>query len=98
MGLERKILLSVNATCTLGVISQYSSFTECTLVVVGILRLRQNTRWQQNASFDGLLSRAGLGHLGKGRLFVATPLEDYLTGLMGSSTRAGTGVRPIAKH
>ncbi len=37
-------------------------------------------------SFDSLPSRAGLGGL-----FVAPPLEDCLTGLMGSSTRAGTG-------
>ena len=35
-------------------------------VVVGrVLRLRRNTHWQQYASFDSLLSRAGLGHLGK---------------------------------
>ena len=57
-------------------------------VVVGrVLRLRQ-----QYSSFDSpILSRAGLGHLGKGGLFVAPSLEDCLTGLTGSSTRAGTG-------
>ena len=32
-----------------------------------------------------------LGILAKGGLFVAPPLEDCLTGLNGSSTRAGTG-------
>ncbi len=32
-----------------------------------------------------------LGHLGKGGLFVTPPLEDCLTRLMGSSTRAETG-------
>ena len=31
------------------------------------------------------------GILGKGELFVAPSLEDCLTGLTGSSTRAGTG-------
>ncbi len=31
------------------------------------------------------------GILGKGGLFVTPPLEDCLTGLTGSSTRAGTG-------
>ena len=41
--------------------------------------------------FDSRLSRAGLGILGKGGLFVAPPLENCLTGLTGSSTRAGTG-------
>ncbi len=34
-----------------------------------------------------------LRHLGKGGLFVAPPLEDFLTGLTGSSTRAGTGCK-----
>ncbi len=63
-----------------------------THVFVGrVLRLRRNTHWQKNASFDSLLSRAGLGViLGKGGLFVTPPL-DCLTGLTGSSTRAGTG-------
>ena len=31
------------------------------------------------------------GILGKAGLFVTLPLEDYLSGLTGSSTRAGTG-------
>ena len=31
-----------------------------------ILRLRRNTHWHKDASFDSLLFRAGLGHLGKG--------------------------------
>ncbi len=31
-----------------------------------ILRLRRNTHWHKDASFDSLLSRAGLWHLGKG--------------------------------
>ena len=35
-----------------------------------------------------LLSRAGLGHIGKERLLVSSPLEDCLTGLTGSSTLA----------
>ena len=35
-----------------------------------VLRLRRNTHCQQHASFDSLLSHAGLG---KGRLFVAPP-------------------------
>ncbi len=77
-------------------------------VVVGrVLRLRRNTHWQQNASFDSLLSHAGLGHLKEGWIvrdittrrlpywanglfFVAPSLEDCLTGLSGSSNRAGT--------
>ncbi len=42
-------------------------------------------------SFYSLLSHAGLGHLGKGWIVRGTPLEDGLTGLTGSSTRAGTG-------
>ncbi len=36
-------------------------------IIIGrVLRLRRNTHWQQNASFDSLFSRAGLGHVGKG--------------------------------
>ena len=35
----------------------------------------QNTHRQYHASFDSLLSRAGLGHLGKA-FFVTPPLED----------------------
>ena len=31
-----------------------------------VLRLRRKTHWHQDASFDNLLSRAGLGHLVKG--------------------------------
>ena len=50
---------------------------------VRVLRLRRNTHY-----FDSLLSRAGI--LGKGALFVVLLLEDCLTGLTGSSTRAGT--------
>ncbi len=30
-----------------------------------VLRLQRNKHWQYFASFDSLLSRAGLGHLGK---------------------------------
>ncbi len=43
------------------------------------------------ASFDSLLSRAGLEYLAKGGLFVLPPLEECLTGITGSSTRAGAG-------
>ena len=60
------------------------------ILFVSVLRLRRNTHWQQNDSFDSLLSRAGLGHLGKGWLVRGTPttyVEDCLTGLTGSSTR-----------
>ena len=75
-----------------------------TLTVVGrVLRLRQNTYWQYYASFDSLLSRAGLGYLGKGCI-----VRDTTSGLTGSSTRAGTGCAdlqlirnymwPTAKH
>ncbi len=61
-------------------------------VIVGrVLRLRRITHWQLCASFESLLSPAGLRHLGKGGLLVASPLEDCLNGLSGSSTRAGTG-------
>ncbi len=60
------------------------------LVVNCVLRLRRNTHWQEGTSFDNLLSHAGLGHMGKGGLYVTPPLEDCLTGLTGSSTRAGT--------
>ncbi len=35
-------------------------------VVDRVLRLRRNTHWQDCASFDSLLSRAGSEHLGKG--------------------------------
>ena len=36
------------------------------IVVVYFLRLRRNTHWHEYASYDSLLSRAGLGQLGKG--------------------------------
>ena len=49
------------------------------------LRLRRNTngRTENYASFDSLLSRAGLGHLGIGwtGLSVVLPLDDCLTGV-----------------
>ena len=51
------------------------------------LRLRRNANWQ----LDSLLSRAGLGHPGKGELLWHAPPEDCFTGLMGSSTQDGTG-------
>ncbi len=35
-------------------------------VVNRVLRLWRNTHWHYYASFDSLLSRAGVGHLGKG--------------------------------
>ncbi len=46
-----------------------------------------------NASFDSLLSRAGLWHLGKGWIArgATTNIEDCLTGLTGYSTQTGTG-------
>ena len=62
----------------------------CQKLVVRALRLRRNTHWQDYASFDSLLARAGLGHLVKGWIVCGTPaIEDCLTGLTGSSTRAG---------
>ncbi len=63
-------------------------------IVFRVLRLRRIAHCHEYASFDSLLSRADLGNLGKGwivQLFVAPPIEDCLTGLTGSSTRAGTG-------
>ncbi len=42
-----------------------------------VLRLRRNTHWHNHFNFDSLLSRVGLGILGKGGLFVA--LEEWLT-------------------
>ncbi len=47
--------------------------------VGNVLRLRRNSHV------------LAYGILGKGGLFVAPPLEDCLTGLTGSSTRAETG-------
>ena len=48
-------------------LEQYMYFLAKMYNVVGrVLRMRRNTHWQQNASFDRLLSRAGLRHLGKG--------------------------------
>ncbi len=37
-----------------------------TIIVGRVLRLRRNTDWQDYVRFDSLLSRAALGHLGKG--------------------------------
>ncbi len=75
-----------------------------------VLRLRGITHWHdENATFDSLLSRAGLGHLGEGWIVRDTP-TTILTGLTGSSTQAGTcctciliyslsvAVGPTAKH
>ena len=58
-------------------------------VVGRVLRLRRNTLWQSYV--DSLCYRAGMDILGKGGLFPAPPLKDYLTGLTGSSARVGTG-------
>ena len=60
------------------------------VVVVSVLRLWQNTHWQETISFDNL-SRAGLGHLGKGGIVSCTTTRYRLAGLTGSSVRAGTG-------
>ena len=49
---------------------------------VRVLRLRRTTHWQKYASFDSLLSRAGLERiLEKNGLFEAPPLENCLTEL-----------------
>ncbi len=42
------------------------------VVDVVILRLRRNTHWQKYASFNNLLSRAGLWHLGKRWIVLVT--------------------------
>ncbi len=52
-------------------------------VFVGrLLRLRRNTHWPEYASFDSLISRAGLGNFGKGWIV----RDTTTTGLTGSST------------
>ncbi len=38
----------------------------CFNIIGRVPRLRWNTHWQDFATFDSLLSRVGLGHLGKG--------------------------------
>ena len=44
----------------------YANLAIATEFFVGrVLRLWRNTHWEQNASFDSLLSRVGLGHFGK---------------------------------
>ncbi len=91
--------LSISPVALLGFVAfrrKLPSHTSClAYVIVGrVLRLRRNTHCHKDASFDSLLSRAGLGHLGKGwivrSICVAPPLEDCLTGLTGSSTQGGT--------
>ncbi len=53
-------------------------------------------RTDLKVTFNSLLSRAGVGHLGKGwTCRGTTTLEDCLTGLTGPSTRAGTGCTDI---
>ena len=62
-------------------------------MVVGLdLRLGRNRQWNYDASFDSLLSRAGLGHLKNGSIVRGRPpIEDCLSQLMACSTQAGTG-------
>ncbi len=60
----------------------------------GGIRTSRNT-------FASVLSRAGLGHLGKGgnALFVAPPLEDCLTGLRALLPKLEqVAVLPTARH
>ncbi len=54
-----------------------------------VLRLRRNSTGRQSVliAYYPVLAQ---GILGKGVLFVAPPLEDCITGLMRSSTQAGT--------
>ncbi len=103
-----------------------SSFSRATplsvgsnLVVCRVLRLRQNTHWQKQASLTAYFPVLAQGILGKGGLFLVPPVEGclistlllraswervncsrhhhqkisllgfFLTGLIGSSTRAG---------
>ena len=59
------------------------------VVAFSVLRLRRIAHY---AGFVSLLSRVGLGHLGKGWIVRdRPPLEDCLPVLFSSSTRAGTG-------
>ena len=58
-------------------------------LVVSVLRLRRNVHWQEDASLDSLLSRAGLWQLGKG--WIVRDTTTRTTRLAGSSTRTGTG-------
>ncbi len=63
------------------------------VVVVGrVPRLRRNTHWHKDVSFDSpLLLEMVKGVLGKGGLFVESPVEDdCLTWLTGSSTQVTT--------
>ena len=70
--------------CTLYILLQKK--VECVRSFSSVLRLRRNLHWHyKHASFDSLLSCTGFGHLGKGWI-----VEDCLTGLTGSSIRAGT--------
>ncbi len=57
------------------------------LLVVSVLRLRRNMRWQDYASFDSLLSDVGFGHLGKGWIVRGTTTRRLLLGQLGSSYR-----------
>ena len=45
---------------------KYMHWFDAWAFVFSFLRLRRNTHWHLHASFDSLLFRAGLGHLGKG--------------------------------
>ena len=69
-------------------------------VVVGrVLRLWRNPHWQQNASFDSLLSRAGLGHLGKGWIVRDTTtirLPYWVNGLFYTSWNRCTDLQLIS--
>ncbi len=69
--------------------------------VGGILRLWRNSHWHQNASFDSLLYRAGLGYLGKGWIDHGTTtrrLPYWASGLFYTklpSIKYGTDYTPI---
>ena len=68
-------------------ISEKGAYDEI-IVICSVLRLRRNTHWQQNVSFDSLLS---LGRLGKGCIFRDTTTRRLpYSANAGSSTRAGT--------
>ncbi len=60
------------------------------LYVDRVLRLRRNTQWQKSARFDSLLSRAGLGHLGKGWIVRETTTKRLP--IIGSCAQAGIQV------
>ncbi len=68
--------------------------------VVCVLRLRRNTHWHQNASFDSLFSRADLGPLGKGWIARDTTTRrlPYLLLFYSSWNSLYIAVWPTDKH